>query len=74
MIIPRYVLGGNGFTPPSDKLNIAAIGVGGQGAWDLEMLESENIVSLCDVDWKHAAETSVAFKNQTECKQFLFVG
>ena len=39
IIIPRYVLGGNGFTPPSDQLNIAAIGVGGQGAWDLEMLE-----------------------------------
>ena len=28
-IVPRYVLGGNGFTSPSDKINIAGIGVGG---------------------------------------------
>ena len=67
IIIPRYVLGGNGFTPPSDQLNIAAIGVGGQGAWDLEMLESENIVSLCDVDWEHAAET---FKRYPKAKRY----
>jgi predicted dehydrogenase len=67
MIMPRYVLGGNGFTPPSDKLNIAAIGVGGQGAWDLENLESENIVSLCDVDWEHAAET---FKRYPKAKRY----
>jgi hypothetical protein len=51
MIVPRHVLGGKDYTPPSDKLNIAAIGVAGQGASDLENLESENIVSLCDVDW-----------------------
>ena len=31
MIVPRSVLGGPGFTPPSDKLNIACIGVGGMG-------------------------------------------
>ena len=29
-IVPRYVLGGNGFTSPSDKINIAGIGVGGK--------------------------------------------
>lgn len=56
MIVPRNVLGGKAYTSPSDKLNIAAIGIGGQGAWDLENLESENIVSLCDVDWLYAAE------------------
>jgi len=33
-IVPRCVLGGAGNTPPSEKLNIAGIGVGGQGAWD----------------------------------------
>ncbi|MFL2599472.1 MAG: hypothetical protein ACJ0P1_02780 [Flavobacteriaceae bacterium] len=31
MIVPRHVLGGNGYTAPSDKLNIAGIGVGGRG-------------------------------------------
>jgi predicted dehydrogenase len=56
MIIPRHVLGGRGFTAPSDKLNIAGIGIGGQGAWDLQNVETENITALCDVDWQYAAE------------------
>jgi predicted dehydrogenase len=30
-IVPRYVLGGPGYVPPSDKVNIAFIGVGSQG-------------------------------------------
>ena len=30
-IVPRRVLGGVGFVPPSDKVNIAFIGVGAQG-------------------------------------------
>src|SRR5574341_749055 len=57
MIVPRNVLGGKGYMPPSDKLNIAGIGIGGQGAWDLQNLESENIVALCDVDSEYAART-----------------
>ena len=35
-VVPRYVLGGAGNTPPSQKLNIAGIGVGGQGYYDLQ--------------------------------------
>ena len=31
-IVPRHVLGGIGFTAPSDKLNVATVGVGGMGA------------------------------------------
>ncbi len=31
-IVPRHALGGGGQTPPSEKLNIAGIGVGGQGS------------------------------------------
>ena len=56
-IVPRHVLGGPGQTPPSEKLNIAGIGIGGMGASNLRMLESENIVALCDVDEKYAAKT-----------------
>ncbi len=59
-IVPRYVLG-QGQTPPSEKLNIAGIGVGGQGAGDLAEMKSENIVALCDVDWGKAAHTFNAF-------------
>ncbi|MGE5297130.1 MAG: twin-arginine translocation signal domain-containing protein, partial [Solirubrobacterales bacterium] len=29
-IVPRHVLAGSGTTPPSEKLNIACIGIGGQ--------------------------------------------
>ena len=56
-IVPRHVLGGRGRTAPSDRLNIAGIGIGGMGAANLRELESENIVALCDVDWKYAAGT-----------------
>jgi predicted dehydrogenase len=52
-IVPRHVLG-RGFTAPSDKLNVAAVGVGGMGRGDLVNLVSENIVALCDVDWDYA--------------------
>src|SRR5207302_3738172 len=52
-IIPRHVLG-RGFTPPSDLLNIAGVGVGGMGRSNLINLASQNIVALCDVDWGYA--------------------
>ncbi|MBN1466883.1 Gfo/Idh/MocA family oxidoreductase [candidate division KSB1 bacterium] len=54
-IVPRHVLGGPGYTSPGDKLNIAGIGIGGQGSSDLQEMESENIIALCDVDWEKAA-------------------
>ena len=56
-VIPRHVLGGNAKLSANEKLNIAGIGVGGQGAGDLREMQSENIVALCDVDWKYAAHT-----------------
>ena len=49
-IVPRHVLGGPGFKAPSDKLNIACIGVGGKGFSDTLGVSEENIVALCDVD------------------------
>jgi predicted dehydrogenase len=62
-IVPRHVLGGAGNTPPSEKLNIAGIGVGGMGGSNLRQLESENIVALCDVDHAYAAETFRRYPN-----------
>lgn len=56
-IVPGYVVGANGQTPPSGKLNIAGIGVGGQGGGDLSNVGGENIVALCDVDHAYAADT-----------------
>lgn len=58
-IVPRHVLG-RGFIAPSDKLNIAGIGVGGKGASDIaEFAKSPkvNIVALCDVDDREAKRT-----------------
>jgi predicted dehydrogenase len=52
-IVPRHVLGA-GMTAPSDRLNIAGVGVGGMGRVNLTALSSENIVALCDVDWGYA--------------------
>ncbi len=50
MIVPRHVLGGPGYQAPSDKLNIATVGVSGQGSTNTRACAKENIVALCDVD------------------------
>src|SRR5215475_4143285 len=55
-IVPRHVLG-RGFTPPSDLLNIGAVGVGGMGRANLTALSSQNIVAMCDVDWGYAGKS-----------------
>ena len=58
-IVPGSVLGKSfGYTAPSDKLNIAGIGVGGMGRRNLANMNTENIVALCDVDWHYADKTS----------------
>jgi predicted dehydrogenase len=54
-IVPRHVLGGTAGAAPSDKLNIAGVGVGGMGGVYLQNCESENIVALADVDLNFAA-------------------
>ena len=55
MIVPRHVLGGPGYQAPSDKLNIATVGVSGQGSTNTRACAKENIVALCDVDDVRAA-------------------
>ena len=52
-IVPRRVLG-KGETPPSDTLNVACVGVGGQGRANMVNMASQNIAALCDVDWDYA--------------------
>ena len=61
-IVPRHVLGGQGQTPPSGKLNVAAIGAGGQGGADInEIAKGANIIALCDVDLRpqHRERTTI---------------
>jgi predicted dehydrogenase len=59
---------------PNEKLNIAAIGVGGRGAADLNGVNSENIVALCDVNAKNLAAAVKKFpqaKTYTDWRKCL---
>lgn len=66
-LVPRHVLGGVGFTAPSDQLNLAAIGAGGKGTSDIRNASvngRERVVALCDVDFAGSASRAVeAFPN-----------
>lgn len=67
-IVPSSVFGkAAGQTAPSDKLNIAAVGIGGMGAANLSNMETENIVALCDVDWQYAKGT---FDRYSKAKRY----
>jgi len=60
--VPRHVLGGVGFTAPSDQLNIAAIGAGGKGFSDIRHASvngRERVAALCDVDFSGSAQRAV---------------
>ena len=73
-IVPRYVLGGARIVPPSEKLNIAGIGIGGRGEGDLDDVGSENIVALCDVDKSYAGRVFKKYPNAkayTDFRQML---
>ena len=62
MVIPRHVLGGNGFTAPSDKLTKAIIGVGGMGRGHIGY-EDTRVVAICDVDKKHLEQVKQMVPN-----------
>ncbi len=71
-IVPRHVLG-RGFVAPSDKLNIAGIGVGGKGEGDLAEFANSpkaNIVALCDVDDRQAVNSKKRFPNRKYYKDY----
>jgi len=55
---------------PNEKLNIAAIGVGGQGNSDLDQLKSQNIVALCDADQSALDRTAAKFPGAAQHRDF----
>jgi len=60
-----------GYKPFYDKLNVAAIGCGGQGGADLNAAaQTENIIALCDVDDARAAANFKRFEKQPKYKDF----
>ena len=63
-VVPSSVFGADA---PSNKLNIAGIGVGGMGKGNLRRCEKENIVALCDVDSKYAGGV---FKKYSKAKVY----
>ena len=50
-ILPSGVYAKSRRISPNDRVNVAAVGVGGMGRANLQALSSQNIVALCDVDW-----------------------
>jgi predicted dehydrogenase len=63
-IVPRHVLGGNGNVPPSERLNLASIGLGNMGANDIGSFANGpiNMVGLCDVHEGNLANASARFR------------
>jgi predicted dehydrogenase len=71
-IVPRSVLGGAGYIPPSERINVAGIGAGGMGGGDIATVSrlGANIVALCDVDDERAAGSFRAFPEARRYKDF----
>ena len=61
-IVPRYVLGGRGYIPPSDQLTKAVIGVGGMGRNHFPYAATR-VVAICDVDRTHLKEAAAMLPN-----------
>ena len=60
-ILPSGTL--SGANAPSNKLNVALIGVGGRGRAHRRPIASENVVALCDVDERALADAAKVFPN-----------
>ena len=70
-IVPSAVLGkSHGHTAPTDKLNIACVGIGGMGNANLNNMQTENIVALCDVDWGYAGHVFNKYPGAKKYKDF----
>ena len=69
-IIPRHAVAGLGHVAPSDKLNIAGIGIGGKGKVNLRNMPGQNMVALCDVDWDYAKPVFGAYPKAKKYTDF----
>jgi predicted dehydrogenase len=70
-VVPRHAVARSGETPPSEKLNIAGIGVGGMGGGDISAVSGgNNIVALADVDHGKAAGTLAKYPDAKKYVDF----
>jgi len=68
-IIPSQAVSGLGHRAPGDKLNIAAVGIGGMGRNNIaNVAKTENITALCDVDW--SGQTLKVFDSYPAAKRY----
>lgn len=58
---PAHLLGGAGGSAPSDKLNVACVGIGGRGRASVEACANHNIVGLCDVDERQVGDARTKY-------------
>ena len=69
MIVPAHAVSGLGHIAPSDKLNVAGIGIAGMGKGNIaRVAKTENIVALCDIDWREP--TQKVFALYPKAKQY----
>jgi predicted dehydrogenase len=77
LIVPRSVLGAQGRQgdqianlPPSERLNIAGVGLGARGLGNIEKCDGANVVALCDVDWTLATTAFAGCPDAAKHKDF----
>jgi len=56
--------------PPSERLNVAGVGLGARGLGNMEKCDGANIVALCDVDWRTAATAFDQYPDAAKHKDF----
>jgi predicted dehydrogenase len=69
-LVPGFTVSGLGHTAPSDKLNIAGIGIGGKGKVNLRNMVGQNIVALCDCDYAYAGPVFSTYPKAKKYKDY----
>jgi predicted dehydrogenase len=69
-VVPNFTVSGLGNTAPSDKLNIAGIGIGGKGKVNLRNMVGQNIVALCDCDYAYAEQVFSEYPKAKKYKDY----
>lgn len=71
-IVPRHVLGGEGYTAPSGRITLGGVGIGGVGHGQIKALASVGfqVEALCDVDDVHGKKTYDAFPQARRYRDF----
>jgi predicted dehydrogenase len=55
---------------PNEKLHVACIGAGGRGVVNIQGVQSQDVVALCDVDGRQAAATFAKFPKAAKFQDF----